>query len=199
MANKIKKISATAFTKATNDNYSPTITVEWNGLNIVIKRNLNISEMAAFVDGVVTACFSDKNDGFTPEFKEFVIDAIMVELYTNIDMPGDLSDRYDVIYRSGITQLIMENIDTWQYEDIRSAIEAKIKNINDANISSFNKQVSELYHAVENIESQMSSVFEGINANDIKNIAGAISGGKIDEEKLVKAYVKETRMTDGKN
>ena len=39
------------------------------------------------------------------------------------------------------------------------------------------------------ISVQMSEMFNGVNADDIKNIMGALTDGGLDEEKLVKAYM----------
>ena len=59
MANKIKKISIKDFRKAIRDNYPPIITLDWNGLQVLIKRKLNLTEMLAFVKNVTASCFSE--------------------------------------------------------------------------------------------------------------------------------------------
>lgn len=188
MANKPKKLSINALEKATKDNYCPT-TIEWNGLSVVIRRNLHLAEMLAFVDNVTTSCFTEPDGVYTPELKDYAIRAMGIELYTNISTPADLSKKYDLLYASDIWQVVLENIDAEQFREIVSAIDEKIKNITNANTALITKQVTDLYSAIENIQSQLSSLFGGISDNDIKNLVGAISNGGIDAEKLMKAYL----------
>lgn len=198
MANKTKKISINALEKATKENYSPTATVEWCGLGVVIKRNLTLSEMRIFVDSVVKACFSEPVGVYMPELKDYAIRAMAIELYTNLSTPSDLHKKYDLLYSSDIWHIVLSNIDQDQFNEMLAAIDEKIRNIASANVSLINKQVSDLYSSIENIQTQLSSLFDGIGADDVRNLVGAIANGGIDEEKLIKAYM-ANREDDGKD
>lgn len=198
MANKVKRISINALEKATKENYSPTATVEWCGLGVVIKRNLTLSEMRIFVDSVVKACFSEPVGVYMPELKDYAIRAMAIELYTNLSTPSDLHKKYDLLYSSDIWYIVLSNIDQDQFNEMLAAIDEKIRNIASANVSLINKQVSDLYSSIENIQAQLSSLFDGIGADDVRNLVGAIANGGIDEEKLIKAYM-ANREDDGKD
>ena len=193
MANKTKRLSINALENATKDNYPTTTTVEWNGLQVVIRRNLGFDEMRVFVDGVTKACFADDDIVFMPENKDFAIRAIGVELYTNIATPSNLNKRYELLYASDIWAVVLAHIDIEQFSEMMCAIDAKIENIANASISTINKQAADLYSAIENIQEQLSSLFGGVGADDIKNLVGAISDGGIDEEKLMRAYIGTAR------
>ena len=41
----------------------------------------------------------------------------------------------------------------------------------------------------DTIMTQMEAIFSGVNAEDMKKLVGALSNFKLDEEKLVKAYM----------
>ena len=189
MADKIKKISINAIEKVTKENYSPTVTVEWNGLSVVVKRHLNLSEMLVFVDGVTRSCFGADDSTYRPELKDYAVRCIAIELYTNINTPLDIHKKYDLLYSSDIWRVVLENRDPEQFCQMLSAIDKKIDNIAAANISVINKQMTDLYSSMENIQDQLKSMFDGIGAEDIKNLVGAISSSGIDEEKLMKAYI----------
>jgi len=198
MANKTKKISINALENATKENYSPATTVDWCGLGVVIKRNLTLSEMLIFVDSAVKACFSEPVGVYMPELKDYAIRAMAIELYTNLSTPSDLHKKYDLLYSSDIWHTVLSNIDKDQFNEMLTAIDAKIENIANANVSLINKQVSDLYSSIENIQTQLSSLFDGIGADDVRNLVGAIANGGIDEEKLIKAYM-ANREDDGKD
>ena len=190
MANNIKKLSVEEFKKATYDNYSPITTIEWNGINVVVRRNIDITEMIAFVENVTNTCFSTSDGTYMPELKDFAIRAVTVELYTNITMPEDLYERYNLLYSSDIWDVIMSNIDGMQYSNMLNAVKEKTKYIIDTNVMSINKNVNDAYKALDSIREQLSAVFDGIDPSDIRNLVGAISNGNIDEEKIVNAYIK---------
>lgn len=88
MADKIKRISVTAFEKATESAYEPTVNVEWNGLTLVIKRHLNLAEMAKFVDVCVKACFNPDDASYSPEAKDLAIRSCIVKKITAEQLRG---------------------------------------------------------------------------------------------------------------
>lgn len=189
MANKIKKISINDFKKAIRDNYASDKTVEWNGLQVVIKKKLNLTEMLVFVENVAASCFSEDKTTYNPELKDCAVRAAVIELYTNISLPFNVHKKYDLLYGSDIFQVVIENIDTAQFNDMMNAIDEKIENTVNTNLSLITKQVNDLYASLENIQQQLTSTFADIGADDVKNIVAAISNGGIDEEKLMKAYI----------
>lgn len=189
MANKVKKISVNALEKAIKANYIPTTTIEWNGLEITVKKKLTLAEMYIFIESVVSTCFSKSDGAFTPENKIFAIRSVAITLYSNIRLPSKEEKIYDIIYGNGLWEIIANNIDKDQYEDVIKAIEAKIEYLSLSNAEAMNQQVRELYSTVEEIAGRISSLFEGVDPNDVKNIASAVANGGFDESKLMQAYL----------
>lgn len=189
MTDKIKKITVTAFEKATKDAYEPNVNVEWNGLTLVIKRHLNLAEVAKFVDVCVKACFNLDDASYAPEAKDLAIRSCIVAFYTNVALPKNIAKQYELIYHSMILDAIMPNIDHVQLNAVIKAIDDKVEHLAAANIELVNKQMNDLYGALDAVQQQMSDMLSGVNADDIKSVINAISSGNIDEEKLVKAYM----------
>ena len=77
------------------------------------------------------------------------------------------------------------------------AIDEKIDHIASANIAVVTKQINLLNESFSELQKQMSEIFSVLDANDVMNITNAFSGGKFDEEKLVKAFIKERYGDDG--
>lgn len=184
-----KKISVNAFEKAISENFDKTTTQEWNGLEIEVKRNLSVVEMMAFVDNVSKACFSDKDATYTPEMKDFAVRVAIIELYTNITLAQNIHKKYDVIYGSNILDTVLGCIDQTQFNAMMRAVEDKTSHLANANVEMINRQMNELYASFDNLQKKLSDLFEGIGEDDIKNIAGALANGAIDEEKIVKTFM----------
>lgn len=189
MADKIKKISVTAFEKAIDSFYEPTTNVEWNGLTLVIKRHLNLAEVAKFVDVCVKACFNPDDASYAPEAKDLAIRSCIVAFYTNVTLPDNIAKQYELIYHSMILDAITLNVDQIQLNAIIKAIDDKVEHLASANIELVNKQMNDLYGALDGVQKQMSEMFSGVSAEDIKSVMGALTSGGVDEEKLVKAYM----------
>ena len=187
--NKTKKISINEFENAVNEGYEEYITAEWRGLPIVIKQTLSLSEMIAFVDGVASACFGQEDMAYVPAAEDFAIRTAIIELYTNIRLPTNIHKKYDLLYRSDIVDFICNNVNRSQYEAIMRATHTKIDHISDSNVAAANKQFENLFATFENLQTQMEDMLEGVDEEDIKKLVGAIGNGKIDEDKIVKAYI----------
>lgn len=189
---KTPKISISTFDKIVENTYTPSKTVEWHDTEIVIKNTLSLSEMMAFVDGVTKSCFTSDNGTYLPEVKDFAIKCCVLEMYTNISMPSNVEHKYRLIYCSDVISIVMVHINNQQMDEIIRAINNKVDHIAQANIEMINKQASELYSSFDSLQKQFTEVFSGVDANEVSKLVGAITDGKLDEEKLVRAYTRQT-------
>lgn len=190
MAAKIKKLSINKMENYIEENYTNECEVEWYGEKIVIKKFVGLSDVVEIVTNVANTCFYSSDSSYHPEVKDFATKSFILEKYTNINLPSNMDKRYDVIYKSGIYDFVIEYIDTKQLEEIIDAIEEKIIYISDLNTEAVHKQINEAYAGIMNIYNQMANLFDGISSDDIKNMASSIIGTKLDEGKLVEAYMK---------
>lgn len=186
---KIKKISINEFENALNENFDNLVQVEWNGLEIIVKKTLDIAEMLAFVNNVSEACFNKEDYSYSPAVEDFAIRSAFVELYTNIRMPVNIQRRYDLIYQSGIVEHIVPYINASQYNAIIEAVRKSIDHMANANIITTNKQIDTLLTEFENLQNQMEGVFSGVGSEDVKALIGALGNSGVDEEKIVQAYL----------
>lgn len=188
-----KKISITTFEKIMKENYTPTKTVEWNGVEITIKPTLSFKEVLSFVDNVTKSCFTTDGGTYIPEVKEFVIKCCILEMYANFAMPTNVERKYDLVYCTDAVNVVMDNINRTQLGEIIEAINDKIDNIAQANVEAINRQMNELYSAFDNLQEQLAGIFSGIGTDEISKLIGAISGDKFDEAKLIQTYMKEKK------
>lgn len=189
MAEKIKKISINKFEEAVNNSYESTHDIEYNGLTVTVKQDLSLKDMMEFVRSVVLSCFDSESSEYIPEIKDFAIRCCIFEYYTNITLPANIEKRYDIVYHSMIIDDIMRNINQVQFNAMTRAIEEKMSHLANANIEMVNREVEKLYVSFDNLQNKFATVFDGVGEEDIRNVIKAFSGGKIDEEKIVKAYL----------
>lgn len=189
---KIKKISVNAFEKAMKETYTPTETFDWNGIEVTVKKNLSLKEMLEFVDSVVKSCFTKDTNAYMPEIKDFATKVCVLEKYANFAMPRNAEAQYTLIYQTDAVERVLSYVNLQQFNEICDAIDKKVENLAQANIEAVNRQMDELYNAFDNLQSQLAGLFEGVNNDDIRAVAGALANGTLDEEKLVKAYTNHT-------
>lgn len=184
---KQKRVSISSIEKSMKEIYTPVEALEWNGVEILVKRTLSFDEAMIFVKDVVQGCFASDGE-YIPEVKDFLVKNYVIESYTNVALPSNTSDRYSLIYKSELADFIIPHINQSQFKSIMNAVDEKLRNISQANMNLVNKKATELFESIESIEAQMSDIMSSIGSEDIAKLIGAISDGRLDEKKLVDAY-----------
>lgn len=186
---KLKKVSVNAFEAAVTNSYEPLKVIEWNGIEIVIKKTISLKEMLEFVDGVTKSCFNEDTNAYRPEAKDFAIKIYVLEKYANFTLPKNIEMKYDLIYQSDIVSCVISHINVEQYNEIVSAINNKVDNLAQANVEAINSQMNELYNSFNNLQEKIGEIFSGVNPEDVKEIMGYLSDGRaFDSDKIVEVY-----------
>lgn len=185
---KIQKISVNAMDEMMKG-YQNTEVVEWNGLQVVIKKNLTLEEMLCFANSVIKSCFDQGDGSYLPEVKDFAIRSNIMERYANFTLPGNLEKQYDMVIRSGAVEMIMNHINFAQFSELMKAIDAKVQNTADAHIQTFIKKLDEVTDAFSHMQGEMEKMYSGVDTEDISKLVGVISDGKATEENIVKSYL----------
>ena len=193
---KPKKISVNAIEKVMKGTHVPSVTAEWNGLEVFIANTIPLNAMMQFVQDVYGGCFMVDTGEYVPEVKDFLIRSSVIEKYTNISLPSNISKRYDILYRTDIYSFVLNYINGDQIDHMFDAIDRRIECAVSANVSGITRQVSNLYSSLEDLEKKTEQLFSGLGEDDIRNITQALGSGNIDEDKLVEAYIKQTSKDD---
>lgn len=179
------------YKNAISETYQPTVTIEYCGLGLRIKKHLSVEEMMTFVSKVVTTCFASDTGEYMPEIKDFAIRSAILEHYTELELPNELSERYDFVYQSEIVSCVVQHVDASQFDAMIEAINEKVEHLAQSHIKALNKQMSEAVSAFSALEKKISDIFSGIDNKTISNLVSAISNGSFDERKLVQAFKKD--------
>lgn len=185
---KIQKISVNAMDEIMK-RFETVETVEWNGLQVIIKKNLSLEEMMTFANSVVKSCFDQASGAYMPEVKDFAIRANVLDMYTNFTLPKDLEKQYDMVIRSGAVEMVLNHINYMQFNELVKAIDSKLQNTADANIQAFITKLDNVTTAFSDMQTEMEKMFSGVDSEDIGKLVGAIVNGDNTEEGIVKSYL----------
>lgn len=175
--------------------YDNEVVVDWNGFELHIKTLLSLDEMLAFVGSVARSCFDGDTGEYLPEVLEFAIRNNIVDRYSNVALPENLEHQYRLLYQTDIVDTIFEHIDRRQFDDMSTALSQKIKHLAEANVQMLAGRVNDTINAMNQFVDGFKGIFDSVDANDIQKIVDAISQGRVDEEKLMSAYM-ERRTHD---
>lgn len=185
---KTKKISVNTLEKIEKDIYIPVSTVTWNDIEIEIKKHISFQDIIEIVEGVCDTCFASNDEGYLPEVRDCITKVYIIEKYTNIRLPQNVDRKYEIIYHTGVFDVILEYIDKTQYQELLDSISKKIEYISNSNVEELHRELDSLYNSFETLENNLSELFNGIDRQTMIGIANAMKDGKIDEEKLMKSY-----------
>lgn len=192
MAKTEKKVSISRFDKIAKEHFNNDVVIPWHEAEVRVKRSLPLTEVLAFADDVVESCFHEKY-GYMPELRDFAIKANILSRYANFALPDDLEHRYRMVYYTDAVDTVCDAVNATQLQEIADAIDEKIQFRLDTMSSEVKKRLDRVVRTIEDMGRQTEALFSGISKDDIKNLASAIAGSKLDERKLVKAFVEQRK------
>ena len=185
---KIKKIPVSAFQKAVKNNCADVVVEKWNDLDVVITPVISLQSVFEIVAEVCTNSFSEDGQ-YIPEAVEAVLNCAVIERYTNIALPADLEERYNLVLKSGILDVVIPQISQTQYEQIVSAIENKVDYVCNSNISEINRIAGRVMDSISQLKDKVEPFFEGFNPEELYKAIPGIIAGDSPEMSAVKEYV----------
>lgn len=199
MANntKSKKISITAFDKIMREENTPIEIIEWHGIDVTIRKTLSLKDALTFVDTVSKSCFDSETGAYMPEVKVFAMKCCILEMYANFSLPANVEHKYDLVYNTDAVDTVLKHINMRQLNELTDAISEKVDNMAQANIENINKQMNDVYNAFNELQNHFGQILSGVNAEDVSKLVQSIAEGKIDEDKIVQAYLSQNKSEQG--
>lgn len=188
------------FIEKNKTDYSNVVNCQYAGIQFKVKRIIPFTDMITFVDNVSRGCFDYETGEYYPEARDYGFKVSVFEMYTDIELPEDSSERYAFIYGDdNLFFYVISRINKGQFDAIQDSIEERINNTLSVNVSNVNRQLNDLHTQLTNIANGFASVLGDVSGEDIKKILSGISKGRLDEEKLMKAWIdnKKESETEG--
>ena len=187
--NKAKRVSVSAMDEIMKG-IENTETVQWKGMDVTINKTLFMDDMLNFVDSVVNSCFDAQTGEYRPEAKDFAMRVNIMTRYANFTLPErNIDHQYNIAVMSGAVEMIMDHINMAQFNQILSAIDAKIDHRASMNIQVLTKKFDDVITEFESLQDKIGSMFTGLSPDDLKKIAETLANGNFSEEKIVEAMM----------
>jgi len=178
--------------------------VQYKGIPVAVKGGLTLHDILKIADNVADFCFLDDGE-YLPELKEFFFRRELLETATNIDLPEDVAECYELIMNSDLGKWVDNTFCDYlevyavQMPQLRAAIQDKIDYMADSGLALLRSRMDALIYAIESFSEQNENLFNGTSPEDMqKFISSVASIEKIDEEKLVKAVAGQQKKTKPK-
>lgn len=94
----------------------------WNCLRITVCEFISFDEMISLIGRAVDSCYDSVNNVYHAELIDLSIRSAVVQGYTNIELPSDISDRFALLYYTTLFDLIKSAISTSQLTYITRAV-----------------------------------------------------------------------------
>lgn len=178
--------------------------IQYKGIPVTIKGGLTLHDILKIADNVVDFCFLDDGE-YIPELKEFFLRRELLETATNVELPEDIEECYELIMNSDLGKWVDDIFGDYlevyaaQMPQLRAAIQDKIDYMADSGLALLRSRMDALIYAIESFSDQNENLFNGTTPEDMqKFISSVASIEKIDEEKLVKAVAGQQKKTKSK-
>lgn len=195
MAKKAGRVSINAL-ESTIDKSALEFDIDFKGVNVHIVRSISLQEMLEFVSSVTESCFAE--DGtYLPEAQELAFYCNVLTRYANFTLPESTEKKYMLIYNTDAVRIVCEHINMDQLDDIRVAIKKKIDYKRAIELNEQRAKMDELITACSELLAKIGSIFPEMTPEEMMAALQAMSNQQFDEEKLVKAYMKEKQNSSG--
>ena len=162
--------------------------MDCGGKTIDIRNTVPFAEASKFVETVADLCFDNSGD-YIPQVYDVAVAYAIIDTYTSIETPTDITALADVVYRSNIIENIRQYIDDVQIEGLLDAVAKKIEYRIAINTSAAVNKSNDIINKIEEAEKMLEQVASGLGGEDVTKLVSAIADGKIDEKKLMEAYL----------
>lgn len=172
--------------------------IEYCGIQIRVRTLLDFAEYIQLVDGVVESCFGEDND-YRPEIREFAMRFGIVSSYTNVRLPKDTGHKYEVLYLTDLVDVVKSAIIPAQLKDIEDAVDREIEHRLRMSAASAEEKANIVVSKLNELLEGAQQLFSGLTQEDVESVLSAVGNGKIDEERLMAAYLDMTGVKENGN
>ena len=190
---KTTKITAKQLADVVNKVSTPMVSeIEWNGLKIQIKNRLTLDESDDFCLLLTAIQFIGDDGSYRPTLRDFGVRSNIIKFYTNVELPEDVNDTYNLLYGNDLVETVRRYVDQVQLSSLLKSTEALVKHMATSEAEAIISEFKKLADRMNELTSVIEGTFSTISKEDIEGVAKAFSEGQFDVEKLVSAVLSHT-------
>lgn len=167
--------------------------VDWNGLELHVKKVLSFEEAIDVVNDVVDACYTEGGE-FLPVAMEFALDVRLVEACTNVTLPKDAKKLYEIMYATGLGRAVRNLMNSDQIDDIYNACVDRIEYLNAQSHMEVQAQMKKMSDLADSLMGYTSNLVESMQDGSLSKLLDFADrmDGKTTDEAAVDAYLRRS-------
>lgn len=163
-----------------------------DGEYFTVIKVISLTDMINFVNEVSESVVDMETYSYDPAYLEFAMRQAVVEYYSDIKLPEDVSERYVFLYQTEIYNMVRGAINNDQYYDICAAIENKIDNMKEVINSHMFREVNKILSTFEEMTEAFSALSKTVKPEDLASLLSQLSEiGEIDERTVTNALIEK--------
>lgn len=178
-----------------NKEFKGAIITKFKGLEIEVKQYIPILDKIELVSPAANGCISEENGLFTVQnsVKNIAYKLAIIKAYTNITLPKDEFDAFDLINESGILQAVMNAIPKSELEELDTLLHDMIEEQKEIYMQN-NTLENIVKNGIEEILVIINKFLGDSSATDlIESATKAVNGLKPDKLKFVQDFIKANK------
>lgn len=197
---KQNKISHKAISKVLKDDFNNNVThIQWHGLDIEIKKELDFDDAVAFSNHICDLCFLESGE-YVPEMFDFALRSCVIEYHTNVELSNDLDKRYEIVYRTDLYDEVSDKVESVQYYDLIDCAHDRVSRRLEIDEEDIKSRLTVIADKFDTLADEIASVYKDVDSDTLKTIANVASKMEnVSEEDIVRAYSKEFFESGGKH
>ncbi|MCL1952040.1 MAG: hypothetical protein FWF60_04350 [Oscillospiraceae bacterium] len=159
-----------------------------------MKSGLGLADTIGFVDSVAATVIDGETGEYRPELFGFAFDAMVLMYFTNIALPEDAGEQFNLICHTDLCFEVKRSIDTEQLEGLRAAADLKIEHLLRCAENALATKMAGLLASFEQLRESTRDIFSTVGGAELKAMVDHLSG--MDEATLAKTVLAQQEDTD---
>ncbi len=118
--NSVTKVPSDAICRVANVSVKQYKKIVWHTINIVVRYSIPIEEYYDLIHTIVDQC-TDPDGNFIFAVFDFAFRANVVSSYSNVELPTDHADMFEVLYATDLYAVVCKNANAEQIRSIETA------------------------------------------------------------------------------
>jgi len=153
----------------------------------MVKSSLGLTNTVGFIDSVASTVIDGETGEYRPELFDFAFDAMVLMYFTNIALPEDAGEQFELVCHTDLCFEVKRNLDTEQLDGLHAAAERKVAHLLRCAENTLATKMADLLASFEQLREHTRDVFSNVGGADLKAMVDHLSG--MDEAALAKAVL----------
>ena len=171
------------------------IAVDICGKEVLAKPCLGLAETIGFVDSVASTVIDSETGDYHPELFDFAFDAMLLMYFTNIALPANSEEQFELVCHTDLCFQVKKRIDTELLDSLYAAADQKVAHLLRCAENTLASKMADLLASFEQLQALTSDMFSNIGGADLKAMVDNLSG--MDEAALAKAVLANQEEAHG--